>query len=224
MRHKILWVGFIAALVMALVAGDGGLAQPPGGKKKGDFGGKGGKKGGSVTVDQIVERIMAFDKNNDGKITKDELPERMQHLIALGDTNKDGALDKQEVQALAEALESLVGLFNAGGPGFGGKGGGPKGAKGPDLLRVLDDLDLTGATKEKATALVKEHQDKVRKLQADLLVQMKDVLPDEDYKSFKVALDKKGPPPFGGPQADLQRKLDQLQQDLDELRRDLKKK
>ena len=42
-------------------------------------------------------------------------------------------------------------------------------------------------------------------------------------KTFKEVMDRKGPPP-GGPKADLERKLDQLQQNLDELRRELKAK
>ncbi len=57
-----------------------------------------------LSVDDIVERIMSFDKNKDGKITKDELPERMQYLIEKGDTNKDGALDKEEIKKLAADL------------------------------------------------------------------------------------------------------------------------
>src|SRR6516164_6198871 len=70
--------GLLTVLVMAAHDGD---AQPP--PKKGFGPNKGFAR--PVTVDQIVERIMSFDKNNDGKVVPDELPERMQHLIALGD-------------------------------------------------------------------------------------------------------------------------------------------
>src|SRR5262245_40774854 len=55
---------------------------------------------GGLGVDDVVARLMAFDKNKDGKITRDELPERMQFLIELGDTNKDGALDVDEIKKL----------------------------------------------------------------------------------------------------------------------------
>jgi hypothetical protein len=64
-----------------------------------------------IRVDDIVEHIMAFDKNKDGKVTKDELPERMHHLIALGDTNKDGALDRDEIKKLATARATAPGGF-----------------------------------------------------------------------------------------------------------------
>src|SRR5436190_18136963 len=45
-------------------------AQPPGGGKKGD---KGGGKGSNETVDEFVNRLMAFNKAKDGKLTKTEL-------------------------------------------------------------------------------------------------------------------------------------------------------
>jgi len=38
-----------------------------------------------------------MDKNGDGKLTKDEVPERMQRLIERADSNGDGAVDKQEL-------------------------------------------------------------------------------------------------------------------------------
>jgi Ca2+-binding EF-hand superfamily protein len=45
---------------------------------------------------------MGFDKNGDGKVTKDELPERMQGLLEQADTNRDGALDREEVKRFAD--------------------------------------------------------------------------------------------------------------------------
>lgn len=234
MRNRMLWLGFAAVLIMAFAFVDGGDAQPPG--KKGNKGGQ------PATADQIVERIMSFDKNGDGKITIDELPERMQHLIALGDLNKDGALDKAEIQKLATTLESFAGLTGGGnGPGFGQKGGGPKGdgfkgAKGPagEVLRALDDLDLRGKTKDKAQSIATAHQEKLRRFEeltrAEVIMQLKEVLNDQDYRSFKDTLDRgpfqkgfdKGGKGFGGgapkAQPDLSRRIDQLQKELDELR------
>src|SRR6516162_601026 len=229
MQSKYLWLGFAATLMIAMACVDGGDAQPPG--KKGP-----GKKGGfrrGVTADEIVERIMSFDKNDDGKVTKDELPERMQHLIALGDVNKDGALDKDEIRKLATTLEAFIGLTGAAGPGGGPpKGGGPKGGGfkgGGEIQRALDDLAISGKTRDNADRLLRAHLDKLRRLEeasrAELVLQMKDVLNEEDYRAFKAALDRApGPPRFGDPKTqDLNRRVDQLQKELDDLRRKLAK-
>jgi hypothetical protein len=56
----------------------------------------------TIATDDLIERLMQYDKNGDGKVTKDELPERMHSLIEQGDTNKDGALDREEIKRMAE--------------------------------------------------------------------------------------------------------------------------
>src|SRR5262245_56746595 len=100
-----------SALVAAVLLVGAAGAQPPGQKQ----GPQRRLVQSAPSVEDIVKRIMAFDKNKDGKVTKDELPERMHDLIARGDTNKDGALDKDEIRKLA----STPGGFRAGGFGFG---------------------------------------------------------------------------------------------------------
>jgi hypothetical protein len=165
----------------------------------------------------------------------------MQHLIALGDLNKDGALDKDEIRKLATTLESFAGLTgnNPGGPPPGGPPpgafakGGPKGGalKGPagEVQRTLDELNVNGPTREKADRVLRAHQDKIRRFdevaRAELIVQMKDVLNEEDYRVFKSALDRPfGPPGGKGPRpVDLNTRIDQLQKELDELRRKVQK-
>jgi hypothetical protein len=212
MRSRI--VGLASALVMglAVVAVAAEPADKPAGKDakpadqsnpggRGNRGGRGGFRGGrGLTTDQIVERLMSFDKNNDGKLTKDELPERMQDLIAKGDTNKDGVLDKDEVKALAAKLQQ-EGLPR----GFGGfaRFGGFRGGFGPGgaAERALGELKLTDKKKEAAEAAVKAHQEDVKKLmelaRADLLLKMKDILSDEEYKKFKDTLESPPGPPRG---------------------------
>jgi hypothetical protein len=235
--RKMLGFGFAATLLLALVFSENSEGQP---ERKGPF----GKKGGfprPVTVDQIVDRIMSFDKNNDGKITSDELSERMQHLVALGDIDKNGALDREEIRKLATTLESFAGLTGAGGPGGGGPppGAPPKGPKGPkggpfkgpagEAQRTLDDLNVTGATREKVDRALRAQQDKMRRFEeltrAELMLTMKDVLNEEDYRVFKSALDRP-PGPFGGrgaPPRDVRAGIDRLQKELDELRAKLPK-
>jgi hypothetical protein len=166
-------------------------------------------------VDDIVERIMSFDKNKKGKVTKEDLPERMQHLIALGDTNKDGALDRDEIKKLVTTTAIPPGGFGARGfgaggfgvrgdirvgpgPGPGAIGGFQVGAgpgPGPSVIEgVVDDLKLSAKTKDQAMAAVKAHQENVGKLmdqaRSELLQKMKEVLSEEELKDFEAALDR----------------------------------
>lgn len=196
------------------------LDQQPGSGGRGGPGGRGGRGPGfgrGLTADQIVERIMSLDKNGDGKITKDELPERMQFLIELGDTNKDGALDKEEIKKLAAKFEKeglptgfggpgAPGGRGAGGPGNRGTGGsGVDGFRGPggprNVERAVDGLNLSGQKKDKAEAIIKAHEENVRKLQdlakSDLLQKMKGVLSERELKTFEEALNRQPGP--GGP-------------------------
>src|SRR5260370_20126627 len=79
--------------------------------------------------------------------------------------------------------------------GFGGRGG-PRG-----IERALDDLKLTDKKKDKAEAIVKAYEENVRKLQdlakSDLLVKLKDILSEQELKTFTAALDRQPGP--GGP-------------------------
>src|SRR2546422_2883764 len=71
----------------------------------------------------LVTRMMAFDKNKDGKLTREEVTdERLLRLFDLADTNKDGIVTKEELVALAAKLERDAGPGDdRGGPG--GPGG-----------------------------------------------------------------------------------------------------
>jgi hypothetical protein len=130
MRNSKAWSGF--AFVSMLLLLGAATAEPSqkddesakAGNRAG--GGKGARGNRGLNTDQIVERLLSFDKNKDGKLTKDELPERMQDLIAKGDANKDGALDKDEIKALAAKLATEG--FAGGAGGRGAQGGGFRGA------------------------------------------------------------------------------------------------
>ena len=53
-----------------------------------------------VSVAEVEARLLSFDRNRDGKVGRGELVERMQALVARGDADGDGALDKAEIRAL----------------------------------------------------------------------------------------------------------------------------
>lgn len=189
-----------------------------------------------VGVEDVVERVMAFDKNKDGKVTREELPERMHDLIARGDTNKDGALDRDEIAKQA----------NTRGPGGFGIGGARTGPGPFDVVRAaVDDLKLSGQKKDQSLAVAKAYQENVRKLmdqaRADMLQKMKEILSAEEFNDFKAALDRPvrefsfevgpaGPPRPRGPgeagpprPRELEQRLDRIQTELDELRRLLRR-
>src|SRR5205814_8823226 len=84
---------------------------------------------GSGDVDAMVERVMAFDKNKDGKLTRDEMTDpRLKALCDRADANKDGVVTKAELKAVFSREASR---FQGGGPGGGPGGFGPVGPGGP---------------------------------------------------------------------------------------------
>jgi len=93
-------------------------------------GGPGGFGGEAPNTDEVVGRWLSLDKNRDEKLSKEELGERMQTLLARADTDKDGFASKAELAKLAESESGggRRGGPRGGGPRggeFGGRGGGP---------------------------------------------------------------------------------------------------
>lgn len=67
----------------------------------------GGARG--VTIDLLIDHVMSFDKNKDGKVSREELPDRLHYLIEMGDTNKDGVLTREELKAVATKINLRAG-------------------------------------------------------------------------------------------------------------------
>jgi len=86
-------------------------------------GGPGGPGRGGPGRGNFAERLMDLDKNGDGKVGKDELPEPMRCILEP-DANKDGAIDNDEAEKLGEVLGRLRGGPPRG-EGRGGRPGGP---------------------------------------------------------------------------------------------------
>lgn len=82
---------------MPVMMGSGmmGGGFPPGGPE----GGRGGNNQGGPGA--MLERMLAMDANGDGRLSADELPERMKPMLERSDANKDGFLDRGELQAIA---------------------------------------------------------------------------------------------------------------------------
>jgi Ca2+-binding EF-hand superfamily protein len=99
------------------------------------MGGPGGSSG--AISEEMVKTLMDFDKDGDGKLTKAEVPERMQGLFDRGDLNKDGSLTRDELTKMARVQSSSSGPGGQGQrmEGRGGRGGFQRGDQ---LFATLD--------------------------------------------------------------------------------------
>ena len=93
--------------------GPGGdeMRRPGEGGERGAGRGEGGGRGGDMTA-----RIMQADANGDGKISKDEAPERMAQMFDRLDQNSDGFVEKSEIEKMMSGRGGREG-------GAGGRGG-----------------------------------------------------------------------------------------------------
>ena len=134
----------------------------------------------TVTPDQVVTRLLTFDHNNDGQVAIGELSERRRLLVARGDRNGDGALDRSELQALAVAPLSVAPtqtgrvFGQAGGYSFGDDAGL---SSRTHIEGALEDLRLAADKKERALPIVLAYADTVEQAaKAQLISQMEQLL------------------------------------------------
>jgi Ca2+-binding EF-hand superfamily protein len=76
--------------------------ERPGGPPEGPPGPGRSSRREPFDASAFADRILSFDKNDDGQVTSEELPKRMRAMIDRGDTSQDGSLDREEIEALAE--------------------------------------------------------------------------------------------------------------------------
>lgn len=91
-----------------------------------------GRPPGLPSAEEMVKRIMQNDKNGDGKLSPEEFPAQLREEAAIMDTNKDGFIDKPEVEAFAKAQEAEFAKMrgNRAAPRVRGAGGGPQDMEG----------------------------------------------------------------------------------------------
>jgi|SRR5580704_9816104 hypothetical protein len=132
--------------------------------------------GNKAAVDALVARMMAFDKNKDGKLTREEVTDRrMLRMFDRADVNKDGVVTKEELVAWATKLVADEG-GNGGQRRFDfprmGRPGGPGGFGPPQPGQIMprflqEELKLTDDQKQQVAALQKEVDEKLEKLLTD---------------------------------------------------------
>jgi hypothetical protein len=126
----------------------------------------------------VIERLMSFDANADDRISRDELPERMQELVVRGDKNADGALDSDEIRVLVKAASSERVRASFRPPSSDG------------LPGVISDLKLPPVKSARALVIVAAHKPPrtVNDPESSALLEaMRALLDDEEYENFLAA-------------------------------------
>src|SRR5688572_12818856 len=67
-----------------------------------------------LSADDVLARVMSFDRDRDGKVATGELSERMQNLVGRGDRSGDGALDESEIRLLATSQQFAARALSGG--------------------------------------------------------------------------------------------------------------
>ena len=100
----------------------GAPTTPPTGQAVGQPRGPGpGQPGGPVGTpansDQIAQLLMRGDKNNDGKLSPEEIPPQIKDRFGSIDLNKDGLIDQDELVAFAKTQDKSGNARRGGGQG-----------------------------------------------------------------------------------------------------------
>jgi hypothetical protein len=154
----------------------------------------------SDAVEAIVSRLMAYAKNKEGKLLREEVSdERLLRMFDRADVDKRGVVTREELVAMAKLVvadsvnaglsprgdspRSPGGPGRRGSPGVSGRGG--SGAIGGrpqmgQILRpsVVETLNLTESQKEELAELQKLVDDRLAKILTDKQKQQIKDLPD----------------------------------------------
>jgi hypothetical protein len=149
-----------------------------------------------VSPDEVVSRLLSFDRDHDGKIAPSELAERMEPMLARVDTNRDGALDAAEMRAIASAPEPTLDQ-----QGRGGWAGFPFGrsygfaddtsfSSRNHIDGAIEDLKLAADTKERALAIAKAYVDGIEaQAEADLMKELSAIVAPEQIVALQESLE-----------------------------------
>lgn len=130
----------------------------------------------AVNPTAVLDRMLSFDANADNRISRDELPERMQGLVSRGDRNQDDVLTPDEIVPLADIKRSVPRRPFTG-----------TGRRSPSLADIIDDLKLSRETHDRALAIVTGPRSVDDSANVDFTTEMRDLLNDEDYENYVAA-------------------------------------
>jgi hypothetical protein len=127
----------------------------------------------------VVNRILSFDRNRDGRIAKEELPERMELLIERADQDGDRLLTDFELRTIADPFDAPV------------KEPRRVQSKQITMVEVVGDLRLSGPKRDIALSLARGHRVTDTNLgsiaHAELYEWLVHLLDDEEYENFVAA-------------------------------------
>ncbi len=164
-------------------------AQPP----------RGGNPGGGV--DTAIGRLMDYDADKDGKLTKEELgDDRLTALFQRADANSDGALTKDELATQFTKDAAVLGANRGpggpppGGAGSGGPGGPPPGGFGPPAPGQILPPFL-----QDQLALSEKQRQQLVELQKDVDGKLAQILTREQLQQLREMANRGPRGPGGGP-------------------------
>jgi len=147
-----------------------------------------------VDVETVVARLMSFDRDHDGKVAVEELPQRMQPLLMSAGAPDGQPLDRAALRNLATQAraQTFVQGFSSSGYGFGDVGF-PSGDTTSSLIEgAIDDLQLPGATRERALAVGRQFVDTMKAdASAVLLRTLTPVLSPTQLEALSAELSRK---------------------------------
>jgi Ca2+-binding EF-hand superfamily protein len=169
--------------VVLLVTGSIAAAQP--GRPRSDAVSQ------STSGDDLVARMMVYDKNKDGKLTKDEITdERLHRLFDRSDANKDGTVTKAELASLAARQPAMI------------RGGGPGGGPGGFMMGMPRPGEILPPMFQQRLQLTAEQKAQLSALQKDVDGKLEQILNDDQKKQLKEIRERRPGgfgPPGGGP-------------------------
>jgi hypothetical protein len=178
--------GLLAAASLA-------MAQPPGGDRAAF------PKSAGADADEFVTRMMEFDKNKDGKLTRSEVTDqRLHRLIDRADANHDGVVTKDELTTLA-AKEQANDRDRP--PGFGPPGFPPPppgGGPGRFMMGPPRPGEILPPMFQQRLGLTPEQKEQLEALQKEVDAKLDKILNVEQKRLLKE-MRERGPGGFGPP-------------------------
>jgi EF hand len=176
----------LLSCVLILVGASFTSAQPPGPGQE--------VYSQSATGGDLVTRMMEFDKDKDGKLTKSEVTDnRLHRLFARADANNDGTVTKAELASMAKKEESSSRGRTF---GFGPPGGPPGGGPGGFMMMPPRPGEILPPMVQQRLRLSAEQKAELASIQKDVDERLAKLLTDEQKKQIKE-MRQRGPGGFG---------------------------